>query len=130
MDYTKLVAALPKWIFVFLAFALSVVIFHSLVFSECKFYLFGLPFGDDKACESNTLQYRYSYSTFNNIQQWTEIPDSKGAAICALTAVDDDTGEGACRIKRESSLWKYTTGGAKGDNACSVTCVHISSPST
>ncbi len=50
MDIGKLVAALPKWIFVFLAVIVSCVIVYAMAFADCRINLFGLSFGKDKAC--------------------------------------------------------------------------------
>ena len=133
MELDKLLVVLPKWIFVFLAVAVSALVVHSLMYSECRTTLFGLPFGPDKSCESSpapkqSLNYSYTARQFSDVKQSAVIPDSQGAAFCGLTGVDDDSPPASCKItyNNKSKEWEYSTGDGPGGNWCQVTCVRIS----
>jgi hypothetical protein len=52
VDWAKIIQALPKWVFVFLAFIASAVIVHAMVVAKCRTQLFGLSFGPDQSCDA------------------------------------------------------------------------------
>lgn len=67
---------------------------------------------------------------FSNVPQVSPIPGSDGAALCALTLVDDDTARGFCRVFYDPTqgVWMHQTGGAGNDNQCEATCLWVRGP--
>lgn len=62
---------------------------------------------------------------FNNVPEWTEIPNSSGATYCGLAVVDDDSPAGSCHIGRNGGSWLYRTGGGSGANICAARCITV-----
>ena len=67
--------------------------------------------------------FRVTRRAFGNSRKATPIPGSKGAILCALSHVDDDTGVGACHIYPEKGGWMVRTGGNSRDQACTAVCL-------
>jgi hypothetical protein len=55
------------------------------------------------------------------------IPNSRGAALCALNSVDDDTQVGWCSVffDQASGQWMHQTGGGPTENQCEAVCLWI-----
>lgn len=68
-----------------------------------------------------------SHIKFSDVRQPATIPDSKGAAFCALTFVDDDHPSGWCKVfyVPDANEWRFQTGAGGGQQACAVSCMWI-----
>lgn len=64
---------------------------------------------------------------FSDVRQPATIPDSGGAAFCALTFVDDDHPAGWCKVfyVQDAKEWRFQTGAGGGQQACAVSCMWI-----
>jgi hypothetical protein len=64
---------------------------------------------------------------FHSVRRAAPLPGSRGVALCALTAVDDDTRDGWCKVffDENAGEWMHQTGGGASDNYCEATCLWL-----
>jgi hypothetical protein len=64
---------------------------------------------------------------FHTVPQPLPLPESQGAAFCALTTVDDDTPDGWCKVffDEQTGDWMAQTGGGNTDQYCEATCMWL-----
>lgn len=74
-----------------------------------------------------TISTRFFIYRFSDVRQAAEIPRSKGAALCALAGIDDDTNNGACYISNRDGSWLMRTGSGSGDQICEAVCLFVDS---
>jgi hypothetical protein len=77
--------------------------------------------------EPSDFSTRLRTYRFAEVLRPTPLPRSRGAAMCSLTTVDDDSPNGWCKVFFDEQLgeWMSQTGGTDADQYCEATCMWI-----